>query len=135
MKPPILDRLRKEDLTGSPQWMDRVIYILNRFLESVVQLFTKNITFKDNIDSQIYTDKISTPALTAGYKIKVTMRGTPIGMIIAKIVKEGDLYTAFTDAPFPLWEYQVNESQREIVLHNILGIDNTSDYNVTLLIF
>ena len=130
MKPPILDRLRKEDITEAPEWFDRVMVVLNRFLETVVQLFTKNITFQDNIDSQIYTDTINASALTSGYSFKVTTKEQPKGLWILKLVKTTDTYTVFTVAPFPLWSY----ADQQITIHNILGIDSTSDYRVTLLI-
>ena len=135
MKPPILDRIREEDIPKAPDWFkQRVLYIINRFLETVVQLFDKNINFEDNIDSQIYSDKISSTTLSSGYKFKVTTKNAPKGLWITKIVKTTDSWTNFSVAPFPLWEYVTNEGQREIILHNILGIDSTGDYSVTLLI-
>lgn len=135
MKPPILDRLRVEDIPKAPDWFkNRVLYIINRFLESVVQILTKNVTFQDNFDAQIYTDTINAAGLTSGYKFKITTNNKPIGLFIMKINKTTDLYTTFTQAPFPLWEYQDDNGLRQIVIHDILGIDNSSDYNVTLLV-
>jgi hypothetical protein len=135
MKPPLLDRLREEDMPKAPDWFkQRVMYILNRFMETVVQIFTKNLNFADNFDSQVHKDTINASALTSGYKIRVTMKAKPEEVRIQKLVKTTEAYTAFTEAPFPLWEYQDGEKGRFIVIHNILGIDSTSDYNVTLLI-
>jgi hypothetical protein len=133
MKPPILDRVRKEDIPDSPEWMDRVLYILNRFLESVVLLFTKNITFEDNIDSQDYKDVINQAALTAGYKIKVTTKKEPTSVELLNLVKTTERFTTFTEAPWVGWEYQVTENrERVIVIHYILGITSGVDYNITL---
>lgn len=135
MKPPVIDRLREEDIPKAPPWFkQRVLYILNRFMENVVQNLTKNITFEDNFDSQLYSDKISSTALTSGYKFKVTTKNNPKGLLILKIVKTTETWTNFSVAPFPLWEYQDGEEGRNIVIHDILGIDSTSDYNVTLLV-
>jgi hypothetical protein len=136
MKPPIIDRIRKEDIPQSPAWMERVLYVLNRFLESVVLLFNKNLNYKDNIDSQIYEDTINSTALTTGYKFKVTMKEIPSGVQILKLKRTTESYTSFTVAPWVNWEYLTDENtgDRTIKIHNILGIDTTSDYELTLLV-
>jgi hypothetical protein len=122
MKPPILERIREEDITDAPDWFKKkVLVTLNRFMETVVQVLTKNVNFDDNFDSQTYTDTINSAALTSGYKFKVSIKGKPKGLQILKIVKTTENWTNFSVAPFPLWEYVDNEGNREIIIHNILG--------------
>jgi hypothetical protein len=136
MKPPILDRIRKEDIPDSPQWMERVLYVLNRFLETVVLIFNKNINFQDNIDSQIYSDTINKASIDSDYKIKVTMKEIPTGVSILKLKRTTESFTSFTVAPWINWEYLTDENTgaRTITIHEILGIDTTSDYELTILI-
>jgi len=135
VKPPAVERIREEDIPDAPEWFrTRIVYLLNRFMETVVKIFTKNINFQDNFDSQLYQDKINATSLSTGYKFAVTTRGIPKGVLILKLVKTTELWTNFTVAPYPLWEYQESEEGRNIILHNILGIDATSDYNLTLLV-
>jgi hypothetical protein len=130
MKPPALDRLRKEDIKDSPDWFGVVITFWNRFVEALVTILTKNITFEDNIASQIYSDKIDQTKIDQGYKISVTMKSRPQGVLIMKIVKEGGSHTAFTTAPFVDWLYE----EGFIKINAITAIDATSVYSVQLLI-
>ena len=130
MKPPILDRIRIEDLPEAPKWFEKVLYLINRFVETVYQLFNKNLTFADNFNAQIFKTRITQNDIDVGYKIKTTVKGTPAGVIKLRIVKVTGSHEAITDAVDIDWEWNDNF----IVIKNITGIDSSSSYDISLLI-
>lgn len=128
MRPPPLTKLRKEELGDAPKWFDTVIGILNDFIEPVYQIFSNNINFVDNFDGQEYSDVINQTKIDNGYRIKVTMKARPKGVILLSIVKVAGAHVPFTTAPFVDWLY----SEGFITIYGITGIDSTSDYRVLL---
>ncbi len=60
-KLPIIKRISKEDLKEAPSWLDKVLYPLNLFMESVYTALNKGLTFQDNFASQIKDVEFTTP--------------------------------------------------------------------------
>lgn len=128
MRPPELVKMRKEEMPDSPQWFNPVILKWNHFVESVFQLFSNRITFKDNFEGQEFEADITQAMLINGYSIKITMRTKPRGVIILQIIKKGGSHVPFTVAPYIDWAV-VNGAIR---IYAITGIDATSTYSVRL---
>ena len=128
MKPPALNRLRKEDMLDSPSWFDKVIGLWNDFVEPMTQVLTNNVTFVDNFDGQQYEDDIDQAAIDAGYSIKVTMKAIPKGVLLLQIYKSSETHTPFTTAPYVDWSY----AEGFITINSITGIDSNVKYRVRL---
>ena len=128
MKPPAIDRIRIEDYPDAPEWFEGVIESWNGFVESTVQILSNRVTFFDNFDGQEYEDDISQQKLDAGYRIRVTMKQKPRGVIPLQIYKIAGTHEPFTTAPFVDWTY----ADGLITIHAITGIDSSSTYRVRL---
>ena len=130
MKPPILEIIRKEEVPEAPDWAERLFDVLNRFIETVVTIFSNNISYADNVNAQIYTDTINQNTLDQEYKIKLTLKTKVQGVQLLSFVKDGGSFVSLTEAPFVNWEIE-NDLLR---IHSITGMDSSSDYRMTLLI-
>jgi len=53
-------RILKEDLREAPSWIDKLLYPLNSFMESVYFALNRNLNFQENIASQIYEIEFTT---------------------------------------------------------------------------
>jgi hypothetical protein len=51
-KLPILDRIRREDLPDSEDWVDNLIRPINRFMEAVYGALNLNLTLDENLAAQ-----------------------------------------------------------------------------------
>lgn len=131
MKLPVVDEVRKEDLTGAPPWLDAVLSVLNRFIRSTYQAIMGNLTFQDNIASQIYETDISQNDIDNDFRIAVTIRSKPMGVVLLQIyLKDEGSHTAMSGAGPVDWLFE----DGKVRIYNIPGIDSTSRYIIRLLI-
>ena len=131
MKLPVIDELRKEDLPDAPEWIDPIINAYNRFAKFMYRALDRNLTIKENLSGDIIVlDKISQNDIDIGYKVKT--RVSPSAVLIGKIAKRDvGSHETITDAVSIDWTYQ----DGFITIHNITGIDSTSNYNINLLVW
>lgn len=130
MKPPIIDKIRREDLPDAPTWIDKVLLSLNRFMEGVYNLFNKNLTVEDNFDMERKTFTISQTDIDNGYRIKYNLKHIPWGVQLVRLVKDGGSHTVITTAPFVDWTIDNNL----LKINGIAGIAATGNYTATIII-
>ena len=126
---PPIRRLTREDFPGAPDWIDRLLYPINSFFDSVYTALNKTLTFADNITSQ--TEKI---VLTAGaaatdntYEFPLRMKKRPEFMEW-NVVKKDVNYSPIGAAIFIEWQYDgVN-----VNITSITGLTNGVQYNITV---
>ena len=129
---PKVKRILREDLKDAPSWIDKLIYILNLFMDSVYSALNKNLTFGDNIRAQIKTFQI-TAGTTADLNIFSfqTSITNPAGVILMNIVDTQGNYTVITSATsIPSWHY----ISGKLYIDSITGLTDTHVYNITVLV-
>ena len=86
MKLPTLRRLIKEDLGGKdvPNWIDKILYVMNLFFDTIYRGLNRGLTLKDNVDCQFYTISIDASVTPEDNKIsfQLTTREKPNYLIV-----------------------------------------------------
>lgn len=60
--PPVSQRLTREDLPGSPDWVDTLLMSLNPFEAATTLALTRGLTFADNVSAQVMTVDVVAPS-------------------------------------------------------------------------
>ena len=79
---PPFKQIRKEDFPESPQWFAGVTYILNQFMNAVYLAFNRNISFRQNIDCQIFTYTFDATSPFTPIDITTTLKRKADGVLI-----------------------------------------------------
>lgn len=129
---PPINRISKEDLKDAPGWIDRLLYPLNLFFDSVYRALNRSLTFHDNIDSQeiSFSIKSGASASTNTNKFSVTMKNKPTGLILKTATLVAGNYTPIGNAVFIDWYYEGGF----LFITAISGLTNGSTYNITILL-
>lgn len=53
--PPKKTQLNREDLKDAPKWVDKVLEVLNPFIQAVVAALSRGLTLQENMASQVKT--------------------------------------------------------------------------------
>lgn len=135
MRPPVLRRFLAEDYQDAPAWFGRFIGVLNQFMQEVVTIFSKNVSFGDNIQARSFNTSFTTPALYATGSfdtIKFSWTGTslPVAVLIVGIYRDdGSIITS--SVGIPTWRY----GEGLINISYISGLTASTKYNISLLAF
>jgi hypothetical protein len=133
MQPPVLRRLLVEDYQDAPPWFGRFLTVQNAFMEQTVSLFSKNVSFGDNI----FARKFSTSFITrAGYatgdfgNISFSWLGqdNPFAVLVTSITRD-DGTPIHTAVGTPVWGF----SNNNIVISYISGLTAGVKYNIAFL--
>ena len=129
---PPINRLSKEDLGSAPDWIDRIIYPLNLFLNSVYNALNKNINFQDNIDSQIekFSIRAGAAATNNTYKFTLRMKARPNILIVGNIAKRQSNYAPIGQSVFIEW----TTDGVMVFINSITGLTAGSQYDITVLL-
>lgn len=129
---PPVTRVTKEDLRDAPAWINRLLYPMNTFFNSVYIALRQGLTFQENILSQLYSFRIKAGAAASNNTLKftLTMKKKPIGMIVVSAVLVSGNYSAIGSAVFA--EYTLSGDQVSIT--SITGLTNGSSYDITVLL-
>jgi hypothetical protein len=132
MQPPKIKRLSREDFKEAPAWIDRLLYWLNVLIEYVTLAFNKNITFDENIQSQIKTFSLTAGAAASNNTIQfmATMAVVPRGLILMRVVDQVGNYTPVGAAVGIDWRYEAGN----IFITSISGLTSGHVYDVTVLL-
>lgn len=111
MSLPRLRKVLREDLKDAPNWVDRLIFPVNQFMETTYNLLNKNITFSSNIACQLKElDFTTTPNYDPNnpdtfnpLKFKSTLRTSAFGMQTVKVVEVGGNYTPILKPIYINW--------------------------------
>lgn len=134
MQAPILKRLLIEDFPNAPVWFNKLLQVLNQFMEQTVRVLSKNVSFGDNIQARSFSTTFQTPA---GYAagdfdtLSFSWAGTalPVACLITKITKD-DGTPFLGTVGTPEWTFNSN-----IQVTYVPGLAAGVRYNITLLAF
>lgn len=133
MRLPTQKKILREDLKDAPPWVNPLIDTLNTFMENVYQALNRNITYGDNINSQIkelqYRTTASYPSAQEPLEFQSTLKTKPIG-VQALQVYEKSTYTA---PPGPVYIPWV-EQNGQIIISTITGLEADKTYVIRFLV-
>jgi hypothetical protein len=129
---PTIRRIMREDFRDAPAWLDRLIYPLNLFLDSVYTALNKNLTFGDNIRAQIKTYQLTAGVASTNNAFTFTTTlARPQGVILLSVIQQGSTYVPLTEAvSIPSWR----SSDGVVYIDSVTGLTAGQLYNVTVLV-
>lgn len=132
-KLPSQKKILREDVKGAPDWIDGIIDPVNSFMETVYQTFNRNVTFNDNIASQVKELNVNTTSVypvMEPIEFQSTLRTKAFGLLMLQAV-ERLTYTPAVSAVTVNWV----ENNGTIHISNITGLAASKSYTVRLLLF
>jgi len=132
MKIAAIKRIIREDFPREYQGlMDKLLYPLNQFMESVGLALSNNLTIRDNMAAQEITIEVSSlPTVSDPISFKSTLNGPCRGIICINVDNQTD-NTVLSGAPFLTFE----NSGSQVRITNITGLTNGKRYLLTLYCF
>src|SRR5258706_4773092 len=116
---PIISRIVKADLPEATEpWIDRLLYAINTFFETVTTALNKKLILTENIVSQVVTFNITAGAASTTniFRFTATLPTRPQALLLMKV-------TAFDgstigNAVYVDWELTGND----VLIHAITGL-------------
>lgn len=129
---PTIKRLSREDIREAPSWVERLIYPLNLFFDSVYTALNKNLTFKENFIAQIQTFEILAGASPADNvaQFALTMPVIPRNLLLGNVTLRAGNYTPVAAAVHIDWNIETSVVYINAVTGLIAG--QTYDFSVIL---
>ena len=130
-----LPKIRKiftDDYKDAPLWFSKFIITINLFLDAVYYALNRNLSFNENINSQIITIPFIAKASAAYNKLNfATDLKSVNGIIIIKAVQKATTYTVLASAiNIPSWRYL----DGQIYVDSITGLTAAATYDLTFLV-
>jgi hypothetical protein len=130
---PQIKRLVAEDFPDFPG-IEKLLQPLNTFMTEMSDAINAQLTFGQNILSDIRNLEIAMPSAGSAFPVKTStlLKVKPIGVLVIKVVEQGFDTPTLTSAVYANWTYAENV----ITINDIFGLDTTSGkiYDVTILI-
>jgi len=133
MKLPVTKKILKEDLKGSPDWINPVVDAFNSFAETIYQALNKNITFSENVRCFIKELSYKTSAAypTADdvefmNELKVKATGIEVLQALEK--------STYTPAPGPVYVPWVEDNGTIKIMGPITGLEASKTYIIRLMV-
>jgi hypothetical protein len=129
---PTIRRIMREDFRDAPAWLDRLIYSLNIFFDSVYTALNKNLTFGANVRAQIKSFQITSGVLATNnvFNFAATI-GSVQGVILLSAVQQTANYTPLAAAPvIASWR----SADGMVYIDSITGLTSGQLYNITVLV-
>jgi hypothetical protein len=129
-------RISREDLKEAPSWIEKMLYPVNSFFESVYSALNKDLTFADNIVSQIKEIQFTTASdyvLNDTFEVlnfTHTLKNKPIGCIVLQIYQRTDDYQTIT-TPVTIDWIEINGV---ISINFVTGLDDSKKYTLRVLV-
>lgn len=124
--PPSIRRIKKEDFPpDNQQLIDKLGYILNPFMDEVINLFKKNIDYT-NLKQSLFTTSIktdSTGKVIGNPSVKTSFN--PQGLLCINVINNKNPSEIFTSAPFIT--FSITGTGIIEILH-VSGLSANSDY-------
>lgn len=126
---PDVRRLNREDFQDAPQWLDPMLNTLNSFMDSVYNIFNRNVSLTDNLNIQLTTISVETDGSgnITPVKIKTTVRGRVNGIVVIRAVSD----SGNSQAPF----VDYIQSENIITISKIAGLNLSTKYKIIMLVF
>lgn len=126
MKLPQLNRIRREELSSAPPWVDALIEPINLFMEQVYSTLNKNVN-NDNLATQIYSATVKTTDFPLVIRLDVDHQVE--GVEILQCLRESSSFTSIGAAIFPEW---VQEASSTVTIKTLIGISAGINYTIKL---
>lgn len=128
MQLPTIKRITREDLLDAPEWVDRLLYPLNLFLNTLYSGLNHGLTFKENIQSQTQSFQLIAGAAATNNTVKflVTLGKKPTFLLCPNAVDSTGSNVPVTVT----WNYDGSN----INVTAITGLSSGATYNFTALI-
>lgn len=141
-KLPSIKRIVREDIPNAPQWIESLIYPLNRFMEEVYYALDRDLTIGENLKGSIRTvnfktrnDYSTASPKEDGWEVKKIndpLNGIkPDVILVGKITNRDNFSDVITEPVTVFWDFFDNE----VTLKYITGLADDTRYEVKLLIF
>ena len=132
---PTLKRIGEELFRGAPDWFRRFLAVLNPFLDAVYLALSRQLTFQENIASQIREFTFTTKSTyTSGdfdvLRFSTGLSERAIGVVLLQVNEIADSEPVIQSAVSLNWI----ESQGSIVVRYVAGLENSKKYGLRLLI-
>lgn len=126
---PDVRRLNREDFQDAPQWLDPMLNTLNSFMDSVYNIFNRNVSLTDNLNIQLTAISVETDGSgnITPVKIKTTVRGRVNGIVVIRAVSD----SGNSQAPF----VDYVQSENIITISKIAGLNLSTKYKIIMLVF
>jgi len=127
-----LRRISSQDFSPDDRpFVDKLGYVLNPFLESIVNALTKQLNFSDNFNVSELSVNITAPVVQTN-KIKLlTGLNVPCrSILILHVQNNTNNNTLLTSAPFIEFN---NISNNQIEIKNVLGLVPGNSYTIKIL--
>jgi hypothetical protein len=135
---PPIKRIMREDVKEAPKWIEKIIYPVNLFMDAVYSSLNRNLTFTENITSQVkslsFETKSSYDGTAANWDDLLFIHNLPIlakGCLLLQIQEISDNYNPIENSVFINW-IDIN---RTITINLITGLTASKKYNITFLVF
>lgn len=134
---PTIKRVLRQDLGRDvPSWVDSLLSPLNQFMEEIYSALNKSLTIPENVQGQKITLNFKTLSnYTTKNFTEIVFRnnlGKRMNLIlVGNIVKVNDPSHKF-DSVFVSW---YDNGDGTVTIRYISGLENSSEYNITLLGF
>lgn len=137
-KLPILKRIQREDFPEAPDWIEKLTYPINTFFDAVYNALNKNLTFGDNITSEIkeftfttLSTYVGTAATFEAIEFVRSIKSAPKGVILLQIYKFGSAtYSPIEGDVYLDW----NETNGTVTIGLIRGLAASTKYTLRVLV-
>lgn len=129
-------RIIREDLSEAPGWIEKLLTPLNSFMEAIYSALNKNLTFTENIRSQIaFLEFETAPSYVASntfepLRFENFMRQRAVGVIVLQAYVLDQLNEPMASAVTCDWY----EDQGQIVIKYISGLSDSTFYKIRVLV-
>lgn len=137
-KLPAFKRLQREDFPDAPAWIDRLIYPVNRFFDSVYNALNKRLDFIDNLQGEFRTISFETTGSYDGSAANFdslqfvhSLKVKPKGLLLCQIQKDGLAeYSPIEGDVYVDW-VEVNGT---VEIGLVRGLAASTSYTITVLL-
>jgi len=137
-KLPTIKRILREDLPDAPDWIDKLLYPVNKFFEDVFNALNRNLEFVDNVTGQkkdvtfkTLSTYVSTSATFETLEFPRTLKRKPTGLLLLQIIQDEDNHTPIETAPYIDWL----DENGTIRIFLVTGLVASKTYNMRVLLF
>lgn len=129
---PPIQRISREELKGSPDWVNQLLVPLNLFFDTVYGGLNRGLTIKENVLSQIETLQVNAGATAASNakSFLLKMKAKPQHLIPLSYQVQNDADQTTGCALSMTW----NCDGVNVNITSISGLTNGSVYNLTVLL-
>lgn len=129
---PPVNRISREDIKGAPAWVDRMIHILNDFMQGVYSALNKNLSIGDNVIGEFKDFELKAGANADDNTFTfITKVANPKGVVVIAATQDAASYTPITSAVWCSWRL----GNGQIIIDAITGLTNGATYKIRVRVY